>query len=84
MIQKTSLEAFKVLTPELGDMQMMVFRCLKNHPNSSNSDICRIMHKSINCITPRMKELRDKGLVVQSGTKKDRITNKRVICWTAL
>ena len=81
MIQSTSLEAYKVLQPELGTMQNMIYNILKVYPNSSNLDISRITHKPINSVTPRIKELRDKGLVIFSNYKKDRVTKRRVMCW---
>ena len=81
MIQETSLEAYKVLEPELGDRQRTIYNMLKTHPNISNLDISRIMSIPINSVTPRVKELRDKGLVVFSNYKTDRITNRRVMCW---
>jgi len=75
MIQKTSLEAFEVLKPELNNLQCLIYNVLKIYPDVSNHDLSLKMHKDINCITPRVKELRDKGLVVCSGSKKDEFTH---------
>lgn len=84
MIQDTSLDAYLGLLPELGSMQNMVFNLLKVYPDSSNHDISRLLCKPINSITPRVKELRDKGLVFFSSYKVDSITGKRVMCWKVL
>ena len=84
MIQPTSLEAYHVLKPKLGSMQNLVYNFLQLHPNSSNHDISHALMKPINSITPRVKELRDKGLVIMNGYKIDEITNKRVIRWTTI
>ena len=82
MIQHTTLEAFKVLQPELGTLQNMVYNYLKAFPNRSNYEIARDLHKRINSITPRTLELRNKGLVVNSGYKHDPFTHRRVITWS--
>ena len=84
MIQNTSLEAYKVLQPELGKMQVMIYNVLKVYPNSSNHDISEILDKPINSITPRVKELRDKGLVICTSHKTDPSTNRRVMCWSVI
>lgn len=81
MIQKTSLEAFEVLKPDLNHLQRVIYNVLKIYPDMSNHDLCFVTNKPINCITPRVKELRDKGLVVCSGSKKDEFTHKRVMVW---
>jgi len=81
MIQSTSLEAYYDLLPDLGSMQNMIFNVIKLYPGVSNLDISRILDKPINSITPRVKELRTLDLVVFSHYKKDRITNRRMMCW---
>lgn len=83
MIQATSLEAWDALQPKLGTMQNMVYNLIKVYPGSSNLDISRMIKKPINSVTPRVKELRDKGIVIFSHYKTDRITKRRVMCWTA-
>ena len=81
-MQKTSLEAYKILEPELGTMQYMVFNCINAYPDGvSNIDLCRMLKRPINTITPRVKELRDKGIVIYIHTKVDHITHRRVMCW---
>ena len=81
MIQNTSLEAWEIIRPELGSMQNMVYNGIQSYPGSSNHDLSMILEKDINCITPRVKELRDRGIVVFSHYKTDGKTNKRVMCW---
>ena len=81
MIQQTSVEAYKSILPELGLMQQTVYDAIIEHPGMSNHDISRYLHIEINKITPRVKELRDYGLVSFSHYKKDAITNRRVMCW---
>lgn len=81
MIQPTSLEAYDSIKPELGNIQQEVYDTIEKFPTVSNLDISRILNKPINSITPRVKELRDMNLVYYVGTKKDRITNRSVMCW---
>lgn len=81
MIQETSLESWESIQPELGTMQNMVYNIIKVYPGVSNHDISNIMSKSINSVTPRVLELRQRGLVMFSHYKTDRATNKRVMCW---
>jgi hypothetical protein len=82
MIQETTLEAYKIIKPELGELQKVVYQTIVMNPGMSNHDIARFLHWEINRVTPRVKELRDKGIVICGGTKQDRITNKKVMMWT--
>ena len=82
MIQRTSLEAYDSIKPELGNMQQEVYKTIEQYPSISNHEISSIIKKPINSITPRVKELRDLNLVYCVGTKKDRITNRNVMCWS--
>lgn len=84
MIQETSLEAYHILTPELGNLQETVYNTIIEHQGMSNHDIARYLNWEINRVTPRVKELRDKGLVWFSHYKTDGITNRRVICWKTI
>jgi len=81
-IQDTSLEAYQILIPEIGERQQQIYNIIIKHPNVSNLDISRIAKLPINSITPRTKELRDKGLVIQTGVKKDHITKRTMMCWS--
>ena len=82
MIQDTSLETYKVLIPELGIRQQQIYDIITKHNNVSNLDLSRISKLPINSVTPRVKELRDKGLVILGGYKTDHITQRRVMCWS--
>ena len=84
MIQETSLEAYQVLIPELGELQETVYNTIIEHPGMSNHDIARYLQWEINRVTPRVKELRDKGLVWFSHYKEDSLTSRRVMCWKTI
>ena len=81
MIQNTSLESFMQLLPELGELQETVYNCIKSHPGLCNREIGVLIGKPINCVTPRVKELRNMGLVVNIGIKFDEYTNRNVMIW---
>lgn len=82
--QRTSLEAYKILEPELGDRQQLVLTVINSQPNISNHEISNMLGIPINSITPRVYELRDMGLVVCSGHKIDSITKRNVMTWNVV
>ena len=81
MIQDTSLEAYHSIEDELNSRQYQIWGMLKHYRSLSNLEISRILGIPINCVTPRVKELRNMGLVVFSHKKKDRITGRNVMVW---
>ena len=81
MIQETSFEAFYDILPTLNERHTLFYNLLKLYPGCSNHDLSRISQLPINSVTPRVNELRKKGLVVFSHHKTDRITKRRVMCW---
>lgn len=81
MIQKTSLSSYIELFPELGERQCQVYAILQVYPDSSNRELAEILGLPINSVTPRVKELRNHGLVVCSGYKYDSVTNRNVMTW---
>lgn len=80
-LQWTSLAAYDLISKELTERQLLIYNCLRNNGPSSNRDLSVSLRKPINTITGRVKELREKGLVVQVNTKVDPITNVTVFVW---
>lgn len=66
MVQSTSLEAYGIIIPELGERQQVVLDAIRDYPNVSNHDLSRILHLEINCVTPRVKELSQR---IWNGTR---------------
>ena len=65
----------------MGKAQQLVYEYIVEHPNCTYNDIVRSqmardnsLHH--NAVTGRVKELRDMGYIVLSGTKVDEYTNK--------
>lgn len=63
MIQDTSLMAYQSIQDNLGQNQLLVYLMLKNLGAANNKILARKLGWSINSVTPRIKELREKGLV---------------------
>jgi DNA-binding MarR family transcriptional regulator len=81
-VQQTSIESYLSLHPkELGARQMAVLLCLKTHGAVCNREISSVLGKPINTITPRIKELRDMGLVERADLGYDSETRRHVILW---
>ena len=79
-VQETSLEAYDLIYDDLGDMQKLVYDVIEECPNVCNQDIADILCLSINCVTPRVKELRDLFFVAHSGFKLNKL-GRRVMTW---
>lgn len=80
MIQSTSQEAYDSIVETLGDRQMQVFNVLKRIEPACNRVIAVAADLPINEITPRISELRYKGVVEQAYKAND-ITGRKVIYW---
>jgi len=62
-MQKTSLLAYAEALENLSRTQVQVFKTLKQIEPANNQMISRELNWPINSVTPRIKELRKKGLV---------------------
>lgn len=79
MIQSTSKEAYDGIVETLGHRQHAVFTCLKAIEPACNKAIAKELCMPINEITPRVNELRYKG-VVEQAYKAD-YDGRKVIYW---
>ena len=77
----TSIEAYYSIIGELNQRQSEIFDAIQKYKSVSNLDLSRLLQLPINSVTPRVKELRDKKLVVQDGYKIDKITERRMKTW---
>jgi predicted transcriptional regulator len=78
-VRATSIEAYRDLK-DLGDRQRQVLNAL-TFRDMSNLEISKVLGLPINAITPRVKELRDLGLVVEAGRKRCPYTGRSVTVW---
>lgn len=81
-VQPTSLKAyFEEVLPTLGNRHKQVLEVLIKHKDMTNMELANQLDWSINRITPRVKELRKKDIVVQSQVRECKITRRNVIAW---
>ena len=87
MIQETSLLAFREIQPHLGMKQAEVFKVLKaasdTHFDFTNCELAFLLDWPINCVTPRVFELRSFGLVVLSRKRMCERTGRLAMAWKA-
>ena len=79
MIQSTSQEAYDKIVNELGQRQHQVYQTLITIEPACNKEIASQMMLPINEVTPRINELRYKG-VVEQAYKAD-YDGRKVIFW---
>lgn len=80
-IQNTSLMAYQEILENLGDRQFQVYSALRNLKEADNLTISRYLNLPINCICPRVLELRNLKLVGVAKVDKSLITGRKVIWW---
>ena len=81
-MQPTSLEAYEEVKKTLGSRQHRVLEKLNYNPTAmTNTEIAFALDSPINTITPRVFELRGKGLVVEHEKRKCTITGRMAIAW---
>jgi predicted HTH transcriptional regulator len=66
-MKDTSIKAYEGIQPHLGHMQAEVFRAISKNQGITRQGLVQVLDKPINCITGRVKELIDKGLIVELG-----------------
>lgn len=83
--QETSALAYasvKKNLPKLGQVQHQVFECISKFPTGINNRMISEETKiPINVVTPRVTELREKGLVCLADKEVDPVTNRLTMLW---
>jgi Mn-dependent DtxR family transcriptional regulator len=80
-MQETSLLAYFCLQPTISDKQKMVFETIRSNERITNMEIANKLNWSINRVTPRVKELREQGLVILDGYRECHITGHTACLW---
>jgi Mn-dependent DtxR family transcriptional regulator len=65
----------------LGERQQRVYDEIAKHENITNMELAAILCASINTVTPRVKELRDKKMVVMDRERVCKVTGRTVQAW---
>ena len=76
----TSKQSYKKLT-DLGKRQIEVHKAIGEMGLASNRDLSKHLDRPVNEITPRVKELREYGFVIEHGKKWDNETRRNVTVW---
>ena len=83
MIQQTSLKAyFEEVKPTLGKRQKVVLEAFKCKENFTNTELADFLQWPINCLTPRVFELREKGLLEEIKRRSCKVTGRTAIAWS--
>jgi predicted transcriptional regulator len=78
----TSILAYESIIESLGKRQIEVLKVLKQIEPANNRIIAQSMRKPINTITPRVNELRKKGLIkAEPQFLFDEVTKRNTIAW---
>ena len=82
-MQVTSLETYEKIKKELGRRQAKVLEIFDayNHRTLTNTEIAAILEWPINTVTPRVFELREKGIVKEDCKRKCGVTGRTAIAW---
>lgn len=81
-MQPTSLEAYDhlIMSETLGLKQIIILKAFLKYGDMTNLGVSRALNIPINCVTPRVKELRDMKLLERKGVKIE-TTGHRGIIW---
>lgn len=83
-VQDISIASYHAFTEqELGERQLAVYRELLKG-NASSKELGRALNWPSNCLTPRVKELRERGVVIEAGRQYDEKTKRWETVWMAL
>lgn len=81
-VSETSRSAYDEIRKTLGPRQLRALEVIEHHSDGiTNNEIAHELHWPINCVTPRVFELRSAGLVAMVGQRPDRWTQKKSYVW---
>lgn len=82
-MQETSRDAYDSIQPDLGAKQREVLDALKMLGPLCNADLSELLGWPINSVTPRVRELVQRGRVVEAHRGPGGATGRTVIFWSA-
>lgn len=83
-VQPTSVEAFISIQADLPERRKKVLEKLQEVGRASNKELSILLKWPINCVTPRVKELRDMGIVDYDSEQPSQGSNKTECVWAAV
>ena len=79
MSNRNQIESFKIILEELGERQWEVLETLEgSFDPMTNRELARHLNREVHQVSPRVRELIDKGLVREAGTKVCSVTRREV------
>lgn len=82
MVKDTSAKAYREeVAPTIGQRQVAVLNAVRRLGEATNSEISRELGWSINRVTPRVFELREKMRLVDVGKRPCRVTGRLAHVW---
>lgn len=86
-VRDTSLMAWNEVRETLSERQAVVYDLLQQFESLTNEEIGEKLDWKINCVTPRIFELRhefDPPLVVSDGKRKCTVTGRTAYAWRVI
>ena len=80
-IRQTTLDAYELVQQDISKRQKEVYNKLKELGEATNAMLSFELSLPINCITPRVHELRAYGCVIASHVGKCPITHHNAFWW---
>jgi len=83
MTRETSIEVFRQIKDEglLSDLRQQVYEVVFNFGPLTNSEAAKFMRCQKNLTSGRMTELRDLGVIRETGKRLCKITGRKVLGW---
>lgn len=81
-VAETSRDAYHAIGPGLGRKQRVVLAFIRKYGPINNRELSERIGWPVNQITPRVLELREAGLVMGAGERRDEATGHRAERWT--
>jgi hypothetical protein len=76
----TGIAAAEAIAPKMGRLQQQALRVIEQRP-STPDEVATALGVSILSIRPRISELSNKGLIADSGARRENRSGKKAIVW---
>lgn len=80
-VSQTSLVAFEEVRPGIFGRHWQIYDAMQCGVSYSNTEISQLVGLPINCVTPRVKELRAKNWLIAGPVRACKITGRMVQTW---
>ena len=80
-MQQTSIDVYHDIAQSLGDRQRLVYEAIRYLGCPTNLEISKFKKIPINQVTPRVYELREKGIVIQCEKRECSVSKRVVMSW---